>query len=99
VALTGKQKRFLRAEAHHLSPLVVVGKVGLTDTVIAALAAALLDHELVKVRVLETAPVTRGEAGDRLVPRTRSDLVGQVGRVLILYKRHPEKPVIRLPGA
>jgi RNA-binding protein len=97
MSLTGKQKRFLRAEAHALEPVVMVGKEGLTDTLVGAVQAALLRHELIKVRVHESSPVERAEVGEQLPSLTKSELAGQVGRVLILYKRHPHEPRINLP--
>jgi len=97
MSLTGKQKRFLRAKAHSLSPTVTVGKDGVTDAVHAATAQALSDHELIKVRVLEAAPVDRKEASELLSRTNHAEPVGEVGRIVILYKRHPEKPALRLP--
>lgn len=95
--LTGKQRRFLRAEAHALEPTVMVGKEGLSPTVVEAVRAALLAHELIKVRVLDTAPVERREVSERLPSMVKAELAGLVGRVVILYKRHPQSPKITLP--
>jgi RNA-binding protein len=97
MSLSGKQKRFLRAEAHALEPVVMVGKEGLTDTLVSAVQAALLRHELIKVRVHESSPVERAEVAEQLPALSKSELAGQVGRVLILYKRHPHEPRINLP--
>jgi RNA-binding protein len=97
MSLTGKQKRFLRAEAHALEPVVMVGKEGLTETLLGAVQAALLAHELIKVRVHESSPVERNDVAEQLPTLTKSELAGQVGRVLILYKRHPQQPRITLP--
>ena len=95
--LSGKQKRFLRAQAHALEPIVMVGKEGLTPTVVSAVSDALHAHELIKVRVLESSPVARKEVSERLPAQTKSELAGQVGHVLILYKRHPQDARIVLP--
>jgi RNA-binding protein len=97
MSLSGKQRRFLRAEAHALEPLVSVGKEGVTDSLLGAVTEALLAHELIKVRVLENAPLTRQEAADALPGQVKAELVGLVGRMLILYKRHPHKPKLALP--
>ena len=66
-ALGGKQRRHLRALAHHLTPLVKIGKDGLGAGVVAAVKQALLDHELIKVKVLGGAPLDRHEAADWLI--------------------------------
>lgn len=97
MTLTGKQRRFLRAEAHGLEPVVMVGKEGLSETVLAAVREALLAHELIKVRILDTAPLERQEAAEQLPPLVKAELAGMIGRVLVLYKRHPHKPQIALP--
>lgn len=97
MSLSGKQRRFLRSEAHALEPVVMIGKEGLSPTVLSAVSAALLAHELIKVRVLESAPVDRKELAEQLPPLVKAELAGLVGRVLILYKRHPNAPRIKLP--
>ena len=99
MSLTGKQRRFLRAEAHALEPVVMIGKEGLSETVVQAIVDALLTHELIKVRVLESAPFERDELAAQLPARAKAELAGTIGRILILYKRHPNKPRIPLPNA
>ncbi len=97
MSLTGKRRRFLRSEAHALNPVVVVGKEGLSDTVLSAVKDALLAHELIKVRLLDTAPLSRQELADQLPALVKAELAGLIGRVVVLYKRHPHKPQIELP--
>lgn len=74
-----------------------IGKEGLTDAVVAATKDALRAHELIKVRIGSEAPVERKEAGADLATRSGSTLVQVLGRTLLLYKRHPNKPRIDLP--
>lgn len=95
--LTGKQRRFLRAEAHSLQPTVMIGKEGLSETVLDATREALLAHELIKVRVLESAPMDRREVSEALPSMVGAELAGLIGRILVLYKRHPSKPKVPLP--
>ena len=97
MSLTGKQRRFLRAEAHSLEPVVMVGKEGLSETVLSAVRDALQTHELIKVRVLESAPMERKDVAEALPGLVTAELAGLVGRVLILYKRHPKTPKVPLP--
>lgn len=96
--LTGAQKRQLRSLAHHADPIVRVGKDGVTESVLAATDQALTDHELIKVRVPAGDKESRQGAADALAKGTRSELVGLTGRIVILYRRHPEKPKVRLSG-
>jgi len=95
--LTGKQRRHLRALGHKLEVVVHVGKGGLDDGLIAAVSQALLDHELVKIKVGESAGVDRHEAAEELAKKTQSQVAQVLGYTVLLYKRHPQKPLIVLP--
>lgn len=96
-ALSGKAMRYLRGLGHHLEPTVQIGKEGLTDGVVAATREQLLAHELVKVKILQDAPIDRKLAGAELAALSGSALAQTLGRTLLLYKRHPNKPKIVLP--
>jgi RNA-binding protein len=97
LSLTGKQKRFLRGKGHALTPGVQVGKEGLTDALVDAIDQALLDHELVKVRIGQNALVERREAAQELAARTGSEVAQVLGNTMLLYRAHPEDPVLVLP--
>lgn len=88
----GELRRALRGHGHALSPLVQIGKLGLTDAVIKQVNQALDDHELIKVKVGGECPADRHEVADRLDREPGVDLVQMVGRVILLYKRHPRTP-------
>jgi RNA-binding protein len=96
--MNGKDRRYLRGLAHALSPVVIIGQRGLTDAVVRQVDGALTDHELIKVRLGGECPVDRDEAADTLALRTGAEVAGHIGRVLILYRAHPEKPRIVLPS-
>ena len=95
--LTGKQKRFLRGRGHHIKPLVHIGKLGLAPALIGQVAECLLAHELVKIKVLESCPVTKGECAEAISQATGASLAQMIGRTLLIYKPHPEEPVLNLP--
>ena len=97
MSLSGKAARHLRALGHELSPVVSIGKDGITDGVVDATKAALLRHELIKVRVQSEAPVDRKDAASELASKTSASLAQVLGRTFLLYKRHPKKPKIQLP--
>ena len=99
MALKPKQRAHLKSLAHHLKPVVYVGKEGLTDQAITSVEEALHTRELIKVKVLEAAPMHVREAGAELQERVaNSELVQTIGRIAILYRPHPEKPEIKLPA-
>ena len=93
--IKGFQKTFLKGKAHGLKPVVQVGQSGVTDTVLGQVEAQLLAHELIKVRMRE--PDDKKAMAAELAERTGAVLCGLVGHTAILYRPHPEAPVIVLP--
>ena len=63
----------------------------------AAVHQALVDHELVKIRLGENAGVDRQDAADQLATRTSSEVAQVLGNVLLLYRANPDDPTIVLP--
>ena len=96
--LTGAQKKHLRGLAHHLKPMVQVGKNGVTDSVLELIGQALDDHELIKVRLADPQG-RKKELAEEIAERSGSVQVGLVGKVVTLYRRQPdpEKRKIEIP--
>ncbi|HXS18806.1 MAG TPA: ribosome assembly RNA-binding protein YhbY [Polyangiaceae bacterium] len=97
--LTGKQLRHLRALAHDLKPIVQLGKHGLTDAVQAQVDRALLDHELIKVKLGGESPTEMAEFTQTVTVALHAHLAQVIGNIAILYRRHPQEPKISLPRA
>jgi len=98
LAITPKQRAHLKSLAHHLKPVAFVGKEGITDSTLRSIQEALNTRELIKVKVLEAAPLHVRDAGAELEQRIEgSALVQTIGRIAVLYRPHPEKPQIELP--
>lgn len=96
--LTSKQRAHLRSLAHRLRPVVHVGNDGISDAVVSSVEDALRTRELLKVKVLEAAPLDARAAADSLSSRLSDAHVPQViGRTIVLYRPFPEEPEIRLP--
>lgn len=95
--LRGKDRRYLRSLGHHLKPVVQVGKDGLTEGVTSALDQALNDHELVKVKLLESALMGRDEATVAVEECCSGQVVQTIGRTYLVYRRNEEEPKINLP--
>lgn len=98
--LTSRQRKHLRAAAHHLEPVVLVGKQGVSHALVRAAADALEGHELIKVRFNDFKDEKR-ELAAEIARRTGSQLAGMIGHVAILYRQHPEeeKRRVHLPDA
>jgi RNA-binding protein len=88
--LTGKDRAELRAEAHHLTPLVHVGHQGLSPTVIKSLDDALRTHELVKVQLGRNADVKPKDAAAALATATGAAVIQVIGRTATLYRENPD---------
>ncbi|HMG55296.1 MAG TPA: ribosome assembly RNA-binding protein YhbY [Kofleriaceae bacterium] len=95
--LTGKQRRHLRGLGHDLKPIVQIGKAGIDDGLVAAVEQALADHELVKIRLAESAALDRHHAAAAIAQRTGSEVAQVLGNTLLLYRADPEQPAIVLP--
>ena len=94
--LTGKQKRFLRHEAHHLKAIIQIGKDGLHETQIIGIDEALESRELIKVKILESCQQDKNEIASELSLKLDAEIVQILGRTIILY-RESEKEIYRLP--
>jgi RNA-binding protein len=89
---SGPLRKKLRAAGHHLSPVLQVGKEGVTAPVLRALADALRHHELVKVRVGTESPEDRFETAALLSSGAEAQVAQILGRTILVYRKHPEKP-------
>jgi RNA-binding protein len=96
--LKGSQRKYLRAQAHQLHPLVIIGAKGVTQQLIASVDLALKDHELIKVKFGEFKEA-RKEISMEIAEATKSELVGLIGNIAILYRQHakPEMRKIKIP--
>jgi len=89
---SGPLRRKLRAAGHHLAPVVQVGKEGVSAAVLRQLEQALRDHELVKVKIGTESPEDRFEAAERMAGGAAAQVAQILGRTVLVYKKHPEKP-------
>jgi RNA-binding protein len=96
--LTPRQRAHLRSLAHPLKPIVQIGRDGLTDAVARSVEGAFHARALLKLKVHESAPAGARELGTALAAGLDGvHLVQVIGRTVVLYRRHPETPEIRLP--
>ena len=94
--LTGKQRHHLRGLGHALNPIVQVGKGGVDDGLIKAVDQALADHELIKIKVGDSAELDRHAAAEEIAAQTHSEVAQVIGNVVLLYRAN-EEPTIQLP--
>jgi RNA-binding protein len=90
MAITGKERAELRAEAHHLDPLVHIGAQGITPTLVRSLDDALRTRELVKVQLGRPADEKPRAIAERLAQGSGAVVVQVIGRTATLYRENPD---------
>ncbi len=89
--ITGKQRAYLRKEAHAIEPIFQIGKDGVTDALANAIDEALEKREILKVHILETAMLDTRETCDKLAKRLNAEPVQAIGNKFILYREAREE--------
>lgn len=85
--LRGKQKRYLRSEAHHLKPIFQIGKDGLSEVWLDEVLKALDKRELLKVNILQNSLVEVEEVKEFIENNSDAKVIQTIGNVLVLFKK------------
>lgn len=96
--LTSAERRALRARAHALDPVVIVGSSGLTLTVLAEIERSLAAHELIKIRVPEAGREERESLLGSVCAQTGAAPVQHIGKVLVVFRARPPEAPPRAPS-
>lgn len=91
--LTMAQRRELRAQAHALNPVVMIGKSGLSATVIGELERSLVSHELIKIKVQIDDRITRNALLEEICEKLNAAPVQHIGKTVVVYRPNPEEVV------
>ena len=83
--LSPKQKKYLRAQAHSLKPVVFVGQQGMSAAVLKETDRALSDHELIKIRFIDYKDEKK-ELAEKIAAHTKASLLGITGHMACLYR-------------
>ncbi|MGB7604441.1 MAG: ribosome assembly RNA-binding protein YhbY [Lutisporaceae bacterium] len=94
--LTSKQRAYLRGLGNTLEPIFLIGKGGVTDSMIVEIDAALEARELIKLKILNNSLEEPREAAQTIAERIKADVVQVIGGKFILYRQSKEKPQIVL---
>lgn len=85
--LRGKQKRYLRSEAHHLKPIFQIGKGGLSEVWLDEVLKALDKRELLKVNILQNSLVEVEDVKEFIENNSDAQVIQTIGNVLVLFKK------------
>jgi len=88
--ITGKQRKELKKMAHDLRPTAMIGKDGLTETVVVSIDTYLEAHELIKVQLQEGAELDTKQTANEVAERLGAEFVQAIGRRFVLYRQAKE---------
>lgn len=95
MALNSKQRQFLKAQAHTLNPVVLLGADGLSENVIKEIDNSIEHHELIKIKL--NAGEGRKEQAQQAADAVHAELINVVGRVAILFRQSKDNSRFILP--
>ena len=88
--MNSADKKKLRAEAHTLKPVVMIGQSGLTAAVLAEIELALDTHELIKVKI-RAEREERKQISEKICADTGAELIQTIGQIAVIYRLNPDK--------
>lgn len=94
--LNSRQRAQLRSLANSLDTIIQIGKGGISEQTVISADEALEKRELIKLRTLETSPVTSREAADEIAEKLGADVVQVIGSRFILYRESLDNKTIKL---
>ena len=95
--LSKNQIRFLKAQAHHLHPVVLIGANGVSEGVDREINRALDSHELIKVKLGNIADEIQAEMIAHITQAHQAEFVQKIGHIAVFYRRNAEHTKIVLP--
>jgi RNA-binding protein len=96
ILLSATQIRSLKKLAHHLKPVVQIGKKGVSPTLIQEINQALDAHELIKIQVLSTEKENLDTHVYLIIQETNSNHIATIGNIVILFRQKEEKSAFEI---
>lgn len=91
------RKKQLKAQAHSLKPVIIVGQAGLTESVLKEIEITLDIHELIKIKIRAERD-DRKQIRDQIVTDTHSELIQSIGQIIVVYRKKPEQKQEKVTG-
>ena len=89
--LDKKDKYRLRALANPLKPVVIIGKDGLTENIVASINDVIRTHELIKISILKTYEgLPTKELAQLICSTISAEYIFTVGRTMVIYKKNKD---------
>ncbi len=94
--ITTKERSVLKKLAHPLKPECQIGKGGITDALLAQIAECLYHKELIKIKVLQNAPVVAKEVINEMAETLEAEPVSAIGGIITLYKVSDKEGIVHV---
>ncbi len=94
--LSVAQRTELKARAHSLKPIVIIGHAGLTPAVLDEIERSLKSHDLLKIRVMNDDREARAAMLQEICEILKAGAVQNIGKTLIVY-RPLDIPIVKAP--
>ena len=88
--MNSADKKRLKAKAHSLKPVIMIGQSGLTAAVLAEIKATLLAHELIKIKI-RAERESRKQITEQICAESQAELIQTIGQIAVIYKLNPDK--------
>lgn len=88
--MNSADKKKLRAQAHSLKPVIMIGQSGFTAAVLAEIELALNNHELIKIRI-RAEREDRKQISEKICTDTGAELIQSIGQIIAIYRKNPNK--------
>ena len=87
--LSSSQRSYLRSQAHHLEPVVLIGKYGIADGTIESIDRVLEARELIKIKFREFKD-EKLSVSEKITELTNAQIVGVIGHTVIIFRQNPD---------
>tara|TARA_B100000676_G_C17209764_1_gene403765 strand:- start:144 stop:440 length:297 start_codon:yes stop_codon:yes gene_type:complete len=87
--LTSKQRKYLRSQAHHLKPIVLIGRLALNESILKSINQSLNHHELIKIKFNDHKS-SKDNLIENINQSLSSETVGMIGNIAIIYRQNKE---------
>lgn len=88
--MNSEKKKQLKAQAHLLKPVIMIGQAGLTESVLKEIEITLDTHELIKIKI-RAEKEDRKQICDQIIERSKAELIQSIGQIIVIYRKKPKK--------
>ena len=84
--LTAKEKSYIKGLAHHLKPVIYIGKSSISNEVLQELSNTIKKHELIKVKIQLSGNKEKKLFANEIAKLSDTTLIQIIGKNIVLLK-------------